>query len=329
MQTNTYDNIMLSIVMTVYNHAEYIEKAIQSILEQKITYSYEVLIGEDCSTDNTREILKKIEITLPPNFHIYYRESNMGMGPNGNAYDLYQRAIGKYVIALEGDDFWINPQKLQRQISYLENNNDYIAVAHNTLVVDDKGTRRTDYVYPECKTTNYSFQDYANEILAGQLTTVMRRNPNNLIGYKDYTSKVKFAGDQKMNFVLLCNGKVKCIQEIWSAYRYVPEHGTSYSAVLKEDDEFCLRRLHFYEELWNFSKKISCDEAIKTSELLYTYYGVKYILHKPSEIAIFRKLMAITSSSCHKMAILKYLNHRLIKAIRKRNIKGIRKKGTL
>ena len=95
------DNYIVTVVVPVYNHERYIEQAIMSIYNQKTDYKYKVLIGEDKSTDNSREILKKLQKKLPENFIFLYREQNMGIQ---NFYDMYERITTKYYIMLEGSD---------------------------------------------------------------------------------------------------------------------------------------------------------------------------------------------------------------------------------
>jgi len=131
------DNPVISIYVATYNHERYIVKALDSIREQKTKYSYEVLVGEDVSTDNTRQLLKQYEKQHPGFMTVYYRDHNMHHEDPNNSKDLKMRCKGKYVIALEGDDYWIDPLKLQKQVDFLENHEEYLAVAHRCVVVDE------------------------------------------------------------------------------------------------------------------------------------------------------------------------------------------------
>lgn len=146
---------MLSIYVATYNHENYIEKALDSIFMQVTDYSYEVLVGEDCSTDNTRKVLKRYEnqhldLVEKGILKIFYRDHNMYREKPNNVTDLIYRCSGKYIIALEGDDFWTDKNKIQTQIEFLENNDDYIAVAHECIVVD-KNSNLLQEVYPDRK----------------------------------------------------------------------------------------------------------------------------------------------------------------------------------
>lgn len=260
---------LLSIIVATYNQEKYIKQAIQSILMQKFEFEYEVLIGEDCSTDNTKKVIEEMMPSFPDSFHVFFRNPNMGRKGVNNFNDLYSRAKGKYIIVLEGDDYWLYDEKLQKQVDFLESHPDYIAVGHQVLVVDKNGKIRNDYVYPTCPNFEYTFDGYRNFILAGQTATIMKRNPLLLLNYKDYVQNVDYPGDQKNNFIYLCNGKVACIQEKWSAYRYVTDEGDSFSANIKKDKTIDGRRIDFLKEmnefaLANFDKKSMARKCVQS-----------------------------------------------------------------
>ena len=195
----------LSIILPVYNHAPYIKQAIDSVLMQKVNFTYEVLIGEDCSTDNSREILKGLEKDLSSNFHIFYREKNMGGKGEGNFNDLYKRMKGRYFIVLEGDDFWTYAYKLQKEYDFLEAHPDYIAVAHDTEVVDEHGNKR-HWTYPCCRKSEYTRWDFRKGLLAGQTTTIMVRNYMNDPSIDTRLLPSNFPGDRKKAFLFIANG---------------------------------------------------------------------------------------------------------------------------
>lgn len=259
-------DIMVSIYCPTYNHEKYIIEALNSILMQKTNFSIEVLIGEDCSTDNTRTVLKEYEAHHPGKLNVFYREHNMHSEEITNSRDLRLRCRGKYVIVLEGDDFWIDEFKLQKQVDFLEAHPDYIAVAHNCVVVG-RDSKPNGEKFPECKQQEYTFAHYATGIMPGQTTTVMTRNY-----YRDNIMDPEFCefpimpGDRRLFFSLLTNGRVYCMQEVMSAYRHIVNGGSSYSANLKRNFENSLK--------WNtaqlkYAKKINNKEAIRCAELLY------------------------------------------------------------
>ena len=260
------DNITLSICVPVYNHENYIIQALDSILMQKTKYSYEVWIGDDCSTDNTQALLKKNENKYTDNFHFIYREKNLFNTSYTNIRDLRSRCTGKYVIILEGDDYWTDEYKIEKQIDFLESHPEYLAVAHNCVVVDEKSMPK-DEKYPECNETEYSFEHYASNIMPGQLATVMTRNIYADTSYDTSIMDIGISpGDRLLYFILLSYGKVYCIQETMSAYRHITCSGSSYSANYKYIFE---KEERWHSELLDYAYKIKNKTSVKYAELLY------------------------------------------------------------
>lgn len=262
------ENIMLSIYVATYNHENYIAKALDSILMQKTEYSFEVLVGEDCSTDGTRRILKEYEERYPNRFQMFYRDHNMYHDEIRNGEDLKRRCKGKYMIALEGDDFWTDEYKIQKQIQFLENHPEYLAVAHRCVVVGEDSLPNGEE-YGECEETEYSIHHFASEIMPGQLATVMYRNfyKDEIIDTTLCKSKL-VPGDRCIYFSLLTNGKILCMQERMSAYRHITTSGSSYSATTRYN-------FKSYEELYEAFVKYATlhqnKECLKIAEYMLTY----------------------------------------------------------
>ncbi|MEN6611923.1 MAG: glycosyltransferase [Armatimonadota bacterium] len=104
--------------MITYNHEKFIAQAIESVLTQETDFDYELIIGEDCSTDGTREIVRNYQSRCPDIIHPLLPEHNIGMLPNLVA--TLHACKGEYVALLEGDDYWTSPSKLQKQVDLME-----------------------------------------------------------------------------------------------------------------------------------------------------------------------------------------------------------------
>lgn len=114
---------LVSVNMITYNHAPFIAQAINGVLAQKTDFEIELLIGEDCSTDGTREIVLRLAEQHPGMLRVITSQNNVG--PRQNGLRVFQESRGKYIAYCEGDDFWHDRDKLQMQVSYLENKPDY------------------------------------------------------------------------------------------------------------------------------------------------------------------------------------------------------------
>jgi glycosyltransferase involved in cell wall biosynthesis len=125
------NKVVVSIDMITYLHEAYITQAIEGVLMQKTNFEIELIIADDCSPDKTEEVVKNI-ITTHPKGHIikYFKhESNIGMQANGMF--AAKQCSGKYIAICEGDDYWTDPYKLQKQVDFLEVNEGYSSIFHN------------------------------------------------------------------------------------------------------------------------------------------------------------------------------------------------------
>lgn len=217
----------VSIIMPVYNHEKYVEKALKSIFEQKTSYAFEVIIGEDCSTDNSRTIIKDFEKRYPDRVKAFYREKNLG--GTKNVYLLYLEAKGRYIAVLEGDDYWCNENKIQRQAEFLDHNPDYIGVSHDFRRVDGEGKNIEDRNIDDSeKDRAFTWEDFLNKGFCFQSATLMFRNFFGDGG--DYTLIYKshdLVSDLTILTILLNRSSIYVLPEIMSVYRQVIKEGNT------------------------------------------------------------------------------------------------------
>lgn len=137
------DNPTVSVCVVTYQHVNYIKKCLDGILIQKTTFNFEILLGEDESTDGTREICIDYAKQFPEKIKLalHSRQNNILVNnkPSGkfNSIYNYSRAKGKYIALCEGDDYWTDSCKLQKQVDFLEGNPDFSMVFHNALIIND------------------------------------------------------------------------------------------------------------------------------------------------------------------------------------------------
>ena len=131
------DDIKVSIICTCYNQVSYIEDALKGFVNQKTSFPFEVIVHDDASTDGTSEVIARYAERFPDLIvPILQQENQLSKGVSPYRDVLYPIARGKYIARCEGDDYWIDPHKLQKQFDYLELNQEYSAVVHNAIVVD-------------------------------------------------------------------------------------------------------------------------------------------------------------------------------------------------
>ena len=119
---------MVSVLCTAYNHEEYIAQTLQCIVDQQTDFAFELLVNDDASTDGTAAIIRSFEEKYPHIIRAFYQEKNLySQGIDAYHHFLYREALGKYVAICEGDDFWCDPSKLQRQVDFMEAHPEYSA----------------------------------------------------------------------------------------------------------------------------------------------------------------------------------------------------------
>lgn len=312
------NEITLSIYVATYNHEKYIKKALDSIFSQKTDYFFEVIVGEDCSTDNTKMILQKYEREHPHYINngclkVIYRNHNMYNEIPNNVFDLISKCKGKYIIALEGDDFWIDNNKLQFQIDFLENNPQYVAVAHDCIVVDEE-SKIIDEKYPGCNDEEYTLKHFMSNKFPGQTTTVMYRNiyNSNQIDVNVF-NKGLMPGDKLRNFILLTVGKIRCFPDKMSAYRHITSSGDSWSAKYHYNFQ---TEYDLYNELVQYSNNIRNKQLILASESLLMrclVRGLKYKLITVKELVSY-----LRGIHHHFYVFRKWIMYKLYKDILKK-----------
>ena len=128
---------LVSVWMITYNQEQYIAQALESVLMQKTDFAFEVVIGEDSSPDTTREICLKYKGKFPDKIRLVLHDKNIGLV--ANFWETLKECRGKYIAQLEGDDYWSDPQKLQKQVDLLEANPNHSFCYHRFDIVDDTG----------------------------------------------------------------------------------------------------------------------------------------------------------------------------------------------
>ena len=212
-------DIIISVTLIVYNHEKYLRQAIDSILMQEVDFNYEILVGDDHSTDNSRDIILEYKNKYPDKFVLKFQEQNVG--GTKNEYDLFMAAKGKYIAMLEGDDYWIDKKKLQKTVDFLEQNDDYLGVSHIIEARDLEGNYISRHpnspkILGKDATVNLFLEGYYFSAVA----TVFRNFFLDLTQhYTIYYKAHKFVGDLTFCMLLLDKGKIKIFDQVMSVYR--------------------------------------------------------------------------------------------------------------
>ena len=151
------NEIMVSVICNAYNHERYIRDALDGFLMQKTNFAFEVLIHDDASTDKTADIIREYEAKYPDIIKpIYQTENQYSKDPSIVISLQYSRVRGKYISLCEGDDYWTDPLKLQKQVDAMENHPEIDICAHGAYQVDAETKMITRLIRPAKKRTIFS-----------------------------------------------------------------------------------------------------------------------------------------------------------------------------
>jgi len=277
--TNKKSQILVSICCITYNHASFIRKALDGFLMQlppscvpqgvKMSNWCEILIHDDCSTDGTTEIIKEYASKYPDLIFPLYEIENQYSKGHVSDIDMYNylRAKGKYIAYCEGDDYWTNPLKLQKQIDFLESHLEYSICMHGCSVYNSRSENMRmshDFdayeksQYKKLDGMDFSVADYFKGNFGQPLTMVFRLSMFDFNWYKQY----KYYRDTHEIYHLLRAGRGYWMNFDGGVYN---QHGGGISSSIGIDQSCMEEREHIVElylhnrkdkELRNYLKKI-------------------------------------------------------------------------
>jgi glycosyltransferase involved in cell wall biosynthesis len=206
----------VSICMVTYNHAPFIAQAVESVLEQRADFAYELVIGDDCSTDGTRDILIEYQNRFPERIKLLLWPENLGLRGKNNLMKTLAECKGQYLAFLEGDDYWIDPDKLLKQVALLDAHPECSMCAHNTKVVS---TDSKNVLYFYTPPGEKPFSELA-DVLEGyrwHTSSVLVRN--GLFESLPEWSDQFYSLDWLWYLIAAERGKIAYIDQVMSVYR--------------------------------------------------------------------------------------------------------------
>lgn len=200
-----------SIIVIAYNQEQYIEETIRSISSQKTDFEFEIIVGDDCSTDNTPKLLEQLAKEIPQLKLLLHKEN---LGIIGNFMSVYNQAEGEYVAETGGDDYWIDMSKLQNQVDFLEKNKEYsLCCTGYKRYYQNEG--RFDEVQPETS-EDISFEYLCRKNPIKATTTIYRKS---LIPILDESFKAAPVEDWILWLKYAKLGKVRFLKDVTAVYR--------------------------------------------------------------------------------------------------------------
>jgi glycosyltransferase involved in cell wall biosynthesis len=203
----------LSVMMLTYNHERFIAQALASILSQRVNFDYEIVVGEDCSNDGTRAVLMDFYRRYPDRIVPLLQNRNIGMMRNLQA--TISACRGQYLAWLEGDDYWTNKDKLQKQVDFLDAHPDYSLCCYRAEIVDEMGTGQTG-IFPHIAAGTYAITDLLNDNFVMTCTAMYRWGS---IGPLPGWFRRMKLGDWPLHALVASQGQIELLDEVSAVYR--------------------------------------------------------------------------------------------------------------
>ena len=316
------NNALVGIFCVTYNHEKYIKDCLEGFVKQKTNFKFEAVVYDDCSTDDTRDIIKEYAKKFPDIIKPILSEVNIAQS-KGFYYlneRVHSRLNSKYIAYCEGDDYWTDEFKLQKQVDFLEANPDYTVCFHPVKIVyQDFGFNKPDEIFPDEKLVkkglNFDNLLYCNFI---QTNSVMYRWAFNNVKFEKYYPKDIMPGDWYFHLLHAKRGKIMMLKDVMSVYRRNPNG--IWSNVTNNDSlhlKYGIEEINFYYEV--YKNIVDSSEsylnntfapALKNVLTVYQKHNqnekVKKILEKYSDFIYPTLLYSIKQEEGYKKKYLKY-----------------------
>ncbi len=253
------NKLVVAIQMITYNHEEYIAQAIESVMAQETTFDYKLIIAEDFSTDNTRNICKALKQKYPNKIDLILNEKNLGVFKNAiQIHEACYNSNATYVAIIEGDDYWTDNFKLQKQVDFLESNKNYTVCFHNVkkLTVAN-GEPDVIVNYNQTFKDTYEFNDI---IIENNIATVSVMYVNKIFDISVFDTVEPY--DDFFHLLNLEKGKAKFFEDTMAVYR-IHKGGTWSSRKIEEK---YLVNIHIRKMILNYFKS---NPKYKNNNLFY------------------------------------------------------------
>lgn len=286
------DEVIVSINCLVYNHEKYLRQCLDGLLAQKTNFKYEILIHDDASTDSSPDIIREYEQKYPEIIKPIYQKENQ-YSKRINVTKIYQepRMIGKYVASCEGDDFWCDEYKLQKQVDIMEKNPDCHLCLHKVQAVKEDGTPLDryypDFAIKEGMKDEFEFMQYVFYGYSFQTTSYFRR----IEDYREFFNsppeffKVSDVGDEPTLLYFGTKGKTYYINEVMSCYRL--NSVGSWSVKQKNNPELQKRHIQKMKEMYllfneysNYKYTDQINEKVSVFDLSMILLSTNSLLKK-------------------------------------------------
>ena len=294
------DNLpLVSICCITYNHVPYIRQCLDGFMMQHTNFDFEVLIHDDASTDGTTEIIKEYEAKYPDIIKPLYEDENQWVkGRRGSAVFNFPRAKGKYIALCEGDDYWTDPLKLQKQVDFLQANPEYVLCCHSFNEINNDNSHT--WLPPQFDDIITLDKFIKGECAIRTMTVMFCASTLKLTKYMQYKYKVDLA----LYFSMLSNGLGYYMRDnmavyrkhdngVWTSLNTISKWGMSFNIkydLLKCENNFQSAQYMYHFLLQGESRKVQMqyfDKILVSLYIIGTHLGLRKVM-KIIKFILFR-----------------------------------------
>lgn len=278
--------VKVSVLIITYNQQRFIRKAIDSALAQQTSFPIEILVGDDFSNDGTREIIQEYECRHPGLVKGVLHPRNMGKNGGINFLETLKLAAGDYYALMDGDDYWTDVQKLQKQADFLDTHLDYSMVFHNALITYEDGSPEHVLNGPETKPF-FTVDDLIGEEEIWFMATSSTMYRNSIATYPAWFME-SVSGDIPRLILKAKQGKIGYLPDVMSVYRK-NNNGTSFTDKY-DDANFLRNRIAMYEAI---GRELNGQYDDKLKRNIARYYRWMLDSHQYRDQYYPRNMLAI------------------------------------
>lgn len=257
-------NPTVNIAVTTYNQENYIANTLDSLLMQQTNFDFVIVIGEDCSTDNTLQIVQKYKAKNPTKIRLLNSDKNHGSALN--LLRTIKACNAKYIAICDGDDYWIEPLKLQKQVDFLDKNTSYGTVAtlrKDFIEVENLFKNTTENFSESYKTIDFTTFLFKNHFTASTVL-FQKELMDKFIAFYQVQKNISF-NDYNFFLFFAYHKKVAKLNIVTTVYRILPESGSHSKDAVKVWDF----RKRFYHAIKLFLDYFKVDNSLKNKVLHY------------------------------------------------------------
>lgn len=299
------NDILVSICCFTYNHEKFLSQALDGFLQQKVNFSIEIILHDDASNDGTVEIINYYVMQYQNLIKPIFQQENTYSKGLLKTIDVLNKSSGKYICMCEGDDYWCDPFKLQKQVDFLEANPEFMGCSHNTKILRESiGNKpEEEFIVNHAQKDIYTIDDFTKGEIYFHNSSYMYKKLNNTI----YDLLNKFDGDWYISMVFASFGPIKYLDEVMSVYR-IHDKGVwseltqqeqvikNLSAILSINKAFDYKYEEnlmnlFTRSLINNFKILEIDKVLSFLEFLEKNDFLKIIMNLLKEINTFKSLI--------------------------------------